>query len=521
MKVESDLVLAAAAQAPARGARQVWRLAGALMLALGFWLIAWYGETASSIVAIWERSETFAHGYLVVPVFAWLVWRHRPFLVQVDPRPAWPGLAALALIGSGWLIAHLAQVQVVQQFALAAMIPALVFTVLGARAAWTIAFPLAFLFLGVPFGEAFIPPLMDFTADFTVWMLRLTGIPVLREGTFFTIPSGQWSVVEGCSGLRYLIASIFAGTLYAYLNYTSTRKRALFIAASVVVPIFANGMRAYLIVMIAHLSDMRLALGIDHIIYGWVWFGIVILAMFWIGARWRDPEPQPVPAATLRAPATARLGPVAMAAVASALVLGVWPLWAARLDAVRIPQQAKLELPAGQNGWTPDAAPASEWKPHYRGADASAIATYRNGERAVVLYAYYYRNQRQDAELVNSRNIMVVQKHPVWQNVGETRKLQALGPHEVELRETRLRSAGQRLLVWDWFFLDGRRTTNPYLAKLMLARDRLLEDRDDGSAIILAAPYQNRPEDAEQVLRAFAADMLPAIEETIRRAERH
>ena len=50
--------------------------------------------------------------------------------------------------------------------------------------------------------------LMKWTADFTVTALQLSGIPVFRDGTFFfTIPSGNWSIVEGCSGVRYLIAS--------------------------------------------------------------------------------------------------------------------------------------------------------------------------------------------------------------------------------------------------------------------------------------------------------------------------
>jgi exosortase A len=151
-------------------------------------------------------------------------------------------------------------------------------------------------------GEGLIPPLMDFTADFTVGMVQLTGIPVYREGTFFQLPTGNWSVIEACSGVRYLIASITLGTLYAYLTYTSYLKRTLFIIASIIVPIIANGLRAYMIVMIAHLSDMKLALGVDHLIYGWVWFGIVIFIMFFIGSYWRDSEeenkPLPVQTAT-------------------------------------------------------------------------------------------------------------------------------------------------------------------------------------------------------------------------------
>jgi exosortase len=183
------------------------------------------------------------------------------------------------------------QVQVVQQYAMVAMIPTVVIVIAGRRVARALAFPLGFLLLGVPVGEALIPPMMDWTADFTVTALRLSGIPVYREGTFFTIPSGQWSVVEGCSGPALSDRVHHRGRPVRVLSYQKTWKRILFVVLSVIVPIIANGMRAYMIVMIAHLSDMKLALGIDHLIYGWLFFGLVMLLLFWIGSFWRDPEP--------------------------------------------------------------------------------------------------------------------------------------------------------------------------------------------------------------------------------------
>src|SRR5439155_6497987 len=97
-------------------------------------------------------------------------------------------------------------------------------------------------------------------------------------------------IVEGCSGVRYLIASFTVGVLFAYLSYHKLWKRLLFAAMSIIVPIIANGFRAYLIVMIAHLSDNKLAHGIDHFIYGWVFFGLVMLLLFWIGSFWRDSD---------------------------------------------------------------------------------------------------------------------------------------------------------------------------------------------------------------------------------------
>ena len=120
---------------------------------------------------------------------------------------------------------------------LIAMLIAAVWTLLGAAFVRAAFFPLMFLFFAVPMGEFLIQPLMGVTADFTVSMLQATGIPVYREGTFFSIPSGDWSVVEGCSGLRYLIASVTLGVLYAYLTYRSWKRRLLFSVAAMIVPV--------------------------------------------------------------------------------------------------------------------------------------------------------------------------------------------------------------------------------------------------------------------------------------------
>jgi exosortase A len=517
MKLDSDQTLRPAATAAA--ARSGWGAAVVVTAAVVALLVAMYYDTAASIVAIWYRSETFTHGFLVLPAVLWLIWRRRDHVAQLTPRPDYAGLVLLAGLGFGWLLAELAGVQVIQQLAMVAMIPAAVVTVMGRRVAWALAFPLGFLFFGVPIGEGLIPPLMNFTADFTVAMLQLVGIPVYREGTFFTIPSGNWSVVEGCSGLRYVIASVTAGCLYAYLNYQSFGRRALFVAASIAVPVIANGLRAFMIVMIAHLSDMKLALGVDHFIYGWVFFGIVMVALFWAGSFWHEPEPGAAGAPADSGGARVDWRRTRPAALAVLAVVAAWPAYAAYLErADRPAAPERIAAPQGAAGWQPDRVAITDWRPRYVGADPSLFEVYRNGDRAVAVYIGYYRHQRQGAELVNSQNVMVPQKDPAWESVGESRRAEPLQTGTLAVKETLLRSRSQRLLVWDWMVLDGRRTTNSYLAKLLLAKNRLLGQPDDGVAIILAAPYSERPELAEQTLREFVRDMLPEIESSIRAA---
>lgn len=48
------------------------------VLALGLlWLLFWYRDTFMAMVGIWDRSDTFAHGFVIAPISAWLVWRRR------------------------------------------------------------------------------------------------------------------------------------------------------------------------------------------------------------------------------------------------------------------------------------------------------------------------------------------------------------------------------------------------------------------------------------------------------------
>jgi len=506
MKVDPEQVLRNQGPLVAQSA---WLRASALIAAAIAGIVLIYHETAGSIVRLWSSSETFTHGYAIVPIVLYLIWRKRHELALIGPRYDYAGFLLLALAGFGWLVAAAAQVQVLQQYAVTAMIPAAVVALAGRRAAMTIAFPLAFLFLGVPFGEEFLPRLMDWTAEFTVGALRLTGIPVYREGNFFTIPSGQWSVVEACSGLRYLIASLTVGALFAYLNYQRIWKRVVFVALSIVVPILANFVRAYMIVMIGHLSNMKLAVGVDHFLYGWVFFGIVIGLLFWLGSFWRDPAPS-IEQESIGHLHGRPVSPAVSVAVGVGFLtaVGVWPLYAAHLDSVaggRGP--LVLASPQPASGWMIDPVTTLDWRPRYTGAAASIFEIYRKDGRAVALYIGYYRDQRAGAELVNSINRV---DPPSWRNVGAGTRTEYFGD-ALELRETQLRAGGTRLLVWEWYRIGQAELINPYIAKAVLARDRLLGRSDDSAVIIVAAQYDERPELAAETLREFGRQMRPAL----------
>jgi len=255
-------------------------------------IIAWafhYYDALIGMEDIWRRSDTFAHGYFILPISLWLLWRDRETLFANTTEQSW--FALLILVGSLFvgLIAYAADINVLRQLSAIISLIAILWLMLGNKLALYYKFPLFFLIFMVPMGENLIPWLQGVTAWFTVFFLGLNGIPVFVDGLYIQTPTGMFEVAVACSGIRYLIASVAVGTLYAYLTYQKTSKQIIFIIFASVLPILANGMRAYGIVAIAHYSDMKYATGVDHLIYGWLFFGFVIMFMFWVGGKFADP----------------------------------------------------------------------------------------------------------------------------------------------------------------------------------------------------------------------------------------
>lgn len=493
-----------------------------------------YFGTLNSMIAVWNSSETYAHGYAILPISAWLIWRKRRALSQTPVRPYWPALILIFCTGVIWLLSDVGEIQVLRQYSFVVLMPLLVLALLGLTIFRSLAFPLFFLMLAVPFGDVFIAPLINFTADFTVATLQLTGIPVLRNGSTFTIPSGSWSVVDACSGVRYLISSITLGFLYAYLAYRSWLKRALFMLAASIVPIIANGVRAYLIVMLGHLSGMTVAVGVDHLIYGWLFFGLVMTVLFWIGNIWRDdfPDvPYSQPQSSVQPLAVPRQSHLFSIGVCALVVLALFPVGAQAIKRGNY-NPAHANLGTLPSTWH-ELGTCISWQPQFQPAQAELERCYRKkgtDDQAVKLIIKYYRNQTRETQLLSSSNRMVLDQDNDWRITGQSDHLETHLPIDngtpFSLRETRIsgsRTSGsdQQLLVWSCNWINGHVNNNAVTGKIIQSWDRLNLNGDDAAAIILVAPYSENPDQARLVLRDFLRTHLVAIESVLNSTRKH
>lgn len=415
------------------------------------------------MVAIWSRSETFTHCFFIGPFSLYLIWRQRDHFRSLSPQLNLWALLSLLPIGLMYPLAGWVGVGVAQQFLAVLLIPLLVLAWFGARISWQIAFPLAYLLFMVPFGEALVPYLQDVTAVISVKLVELTGIPVYAEGHYIMLPSGSFQVAEACSGVRYLIASLAVGCLYAWLNYQHLYKRLLFIAAALLLPILANGLRAFGIMLLAHYSDFKLAVGFDHLIYGWLFFGLVIVALFWSGSLFWDKEPEVKPVTEVQSSGPYRLLP--------ALVLSLLAILAPQQGQRLLEQSHDLNLeairlPASLANRSQDPSPI-RWGSTFEGASLTDYADYQGSGSIVGAYLALYAQHDPNHQLVRSTHAVYN-----WQKaILLSNQIRSVNFGEV--REELVLEGSQRVLYWSWYWLGQDQAASPVKAKLLQLKARL------------------------------------------------
>ena len=472
-------------------------------------LPAIFFATTLSMVEVWNNDGSYGHGFLIFPISIWLIFQHRHKVNSYVLKPEPKAFLLFIIVAFLWLIAKVVDVQLVQQLSLIALILTSILIIFGHALFVLLSFPLFFLFLAVPMGQSLIQPMMVLTADFTVAAVQLVGIPIYRDGLLFSLPSGDWSVVEACSGVRYIITSFTLGTLYAYITYRSNAKRVSFVVIAVVVSAIANGVRAFGIVLIGHFSEMQYGTGGDHTFYGWILYGLVILTLFYVGSIWadsRDPEKDIEPPEKTTTTSKKRLTIMIGLVVSSLLVVQVLASAAVNNSYKEIGNMS-FTAPQNFDAWQMTDDRDLGWQPEIRNPEAHITKTYQYGSDLVQISIGYFPNQQQGAEAISSENKLTTHAGRWKQTDSVDLKLENL-----YVTETELKYGERKLLVWNWYLVGENETPNQYIAKIINVVNVLVYQRNDAAYITLATPLLENNEDSRRILEDFMRDAhLPVV----------
>ena len=459
----------------------VWRRHGlALTLVAALILLTFRGDVAD-LTRIWWTSTTFGHCLFIGPVIAWLVWQRRTELGQLIPIGWWPGLALVAIGGLGWLMGDAASVGFARQLGLVMMLQGAIVTILGPNVARGLLFPLAYAVFLVPFGEGLEPPLQAVTVAIVMPLLHLVGVPAVVDGVLIHAGRYYFEVAEACSGAKFVIAMVAFGVLVANLCFVSWRRRAAFLAVSVIVPVVANGFRAFGTIWAADLTSVEAATGFDHIVYGWVFFGLVMAGVLAIGWRWFDraPDDPAFDPAMLQAVPRHRTD----LAVATALVVATaaaFPVWSGAVAGRAQTLPAHIDLPAVSGWHRVPVSTRAPWMPYYPGADHYLFGRYADASGATVdMSIAVFGSQHEGRELI-AFGTGVLREEDRWVRVanlpaiegGSAMRITAPGPVE--------------RIVATWYRVGDATTHDETRVKIETMKARLLGGPQRAVAIHLS-----------------------------------
>ena len=370
-----------------------------LVVAVGAYLQTWF-----EIWPYWEnKNATYTHGILVALVTVWLVWRARPSVNQIAPTPSMPATLVLMMLSALWLLAAKANMFIVH----ALLWPPIAFTGLwaglGAQVASRFAFPLSFLYFGIPIWDYLKPLLQEITFTTVGALTSLFGIPAALNGPYVTLPTGTIFIAEDCSGAHFLCVALAVGVLAGTFRRDNVQTRVLILIIAGLLSLAFNWLRVLLIILAYLHTDLREAFEtIGHVTFGW-WVFFIDLIIFALVLRIvpRSEINESEQAVQLNIEQTARRSDTRLSWYTAAIAMVVLPIIVWTLP--RFDSYPNTQAIGVADQLSPDfssVSPDLRWNPYFVGVqweDRSAV-TKGNGV-AIEIYVNRYHDQTQGSEL--------------------------------------------------------------------------------------------------------------------------
>lgn len=482
-----------------------WRKHTAILLVgLAVLASAWF-EVLSHMASILWNFDVFAHGLLAPVVCMALIWARRMHLLKMTPRFSVWGVAGLFASCLLWLLAGLLDVALFAHVAFVSGVQALVLAAFGWRIYRALTFPMLFLYFSVPFGYELVGPLQRMTAGMVIWVLDLINADFSAEGMLITLPSGLYEVAEACAGVKFFFTSIFTGVLLSHLVFRSWNRRAAIIAFSIVLPIIANALRVLLILLIAEVSDQRLAKGFDHLVYGWVFLSVVLLMLVTTAYRYSDKSltDRTISFDTAQASVAAQQPTLTILVLLGALLpwATTWILPPNQIGETRLKTTVSHPMVLDDAaGFRVLADAGHVARPEFLLADKSRASLLRKNGSVFHAYVAEIEILSSAQRLFHPGNTLV---DHTWRQIELTNSVRQVGVCQLAISERIFRRGEERSIVWASYAVDDVTVKNDIEEKFQTALQLLKGEHASGKVWVLSAPLVGEPDLIRQIFLEF------------------
>jgi len=469
---------------------------------------ALYWPTSLEIADLWEDTERrgYTHGWLVLAVTLWLVWRDRTQLRSLALTPPPFGWVVVAAGSLGWLVGFNAGLLAVTMLAMPLLVLATTWAAGGLQLARRAAFAVLFLYFALSVWDLINPLLQSMTAWVNLWLTRLAGIPVAMDEYVIHIPAGSFEIAGGCSGLHFLVVALAIAALQGEIDGQDWRRRWLLLGMAAALALVTNWLRVFIIIVAGHLTDMQHYLvRVNHYYFGWFLFAFTLAFYLYLASRVSG-SGRVEQSSTLQAFA-APPGRIVAGAILSTAALALGPAWSMAETGDTGPTVG--ETPPTIDGWSGPQIYLSDWRPVFENADDEFLVAYSSESLGdVALYRAVYRSQRQGKELRGYGNSLAGPRYRVQ---GSRDRAVHAGNGDVRvLEQVAVGADGNELLVWSVFAIDGR--PDPMRLRSQLEYGvRSIVHAPTATVIALAAECRPDCEPARSALETLGAKVLPAL----------
>jgi exosortase A len=234
--------------------------------------LAVYYPVLSGLYKVWDSSDDYSHGFLIIPVSLYILWQNRTTLSAQKIEGNWFGLLLAVFALFMFLFGKFGAIFTLSSVSMVVFIWGAVIFLLGFKTFQICSFPLVFLLFMIPVPAqiyaALTSPLQFIVTKVTVGMASMMGIAIYREGNVIHLADMVFEVVQACSGLRSIMTMLTLGAIFGYFSLRSMPLRLILMTAGIPIAIAINIFRVFSMVVSYNYFKLDLTQGTPHTVLG-------------------------------------------------------------------------------------------------------------------------------------------------------------------------------------------------------------------------------------------------------------
>lgn len=245
-----------------------------------------YFPVWKGLVLAWYNSNEYSHGFFIVPLCCYILWKKKKILAEMSIKPSSWGLILVIFSSLVYLFAHFAEITTLTSCSMVLLLAGAVIYFYGFFVFKELIFPLFLLLFMIPIPAQIYSkltiPLQLFVSNVSVNISSLFGIPIYREGNVIHLSDRTLQVVQACSGLRSMVSLLVLSAILGYFALRSNILRIILFFSGIPTAILVNIIRVLFLVLAFHYLNFDLTEGITHTVFGIIIFFLALIFIFFI-----------------------------------------------------------------------------------------------------------------------------------------------------------------------------------------------------------------------------------------------